>query len=180
VGTDRHGPEADVIIVGQVASPYGVKGWVRISSFTDPAENILEYRPWLLRQAGVWREVALEACEVRGTAILAHFAGCRTRDDAAALRGSEIAVQPDRLPELAEGEYYWRQLVGLVVTDLAGRRLGRVERVMETGANDVLVVRGDEESPDQRERLIPFLQGRVIREVDLDRGSIQVDWDAEF
>lgn len=175
-----NGPDAELVVVGRVTAPFGVKGWVRISSYTDPAENLMEYAPWFVLRAGAWQELAVEEREMRGRTILVRLRGCGTRDEAAALRGSEIAVRPESLPALAQGEYYWRQLVGCTVIDLSGQRLGTVVRMMATGSNDVMVVRGDERSLDRRERLIPFLEESVIREVDLERSRIRVDWDADF
>jgi 16S rRNA processing protein RimM len=103
-----------------------------------------------------------------------HIAGIDDRDIAASLLNTQIAVRREQLPPAAEGEYYWSDLVGLAVRTIAGVELGKVTHLMQTGANDVLVVKGD------RERLIPFLQPDVVKRVDLDAGIIEVDWDPEF
>ena len=107
-------------------------------------------------------------------ACSAKLEGIEDRDAAKAWVGSEVAVERDRLPDTDEGEYYWFDLIGAEVVDAGGRRLGRVQGLMETGANDVMVVRGE------RERLIPFIVEQVVKAVDLDARRITVDWDSEL
>ena len=166
------------ITVGTVGAPYGVKGWVKIQSHTEIPGNILDYDPWYLRpeKAGdaEWREVPVEAAREHGKGIVAKFAGCDDRDAAALMRGQLIAVRREQLPAPQEGEYYWVDLVGLRVETLDGTDLGVVDHLMATGANDVLVVKGE------RQRLIPFVMDHVVREVDLDAGVIRVDWQADY
>jgi 16S rRNA processing protein RimM len=162
------------VILGKVGGLYGVRGWVRLWSFTDPVENLLDYREVELGREGAWRAARLVEGRRQGQALVARFEGCSDRDQAALLLGAELAVKRDRLPEAGAGEYYWADLVGLKVVTTEGVELGRVEHMMATGANDVLVVKGD------RERLLPFLPGRFVNEVDLDGGRIIVDWDPEF
>lgn len=162
------------VILGQVGGLYGVRGWVKLWSFTDPVENLLDYRELELGRAGEWRAARLVEGRRHGKALVARFDGCLDRDQAALLVGAELAVTRDRLPEAAAGEYYWADLVGLEVVTSEGVNLGRVESMMATGANDVMVVKGD------RERLLPFLPGRFVNEVDLAGGRIVVDWDPDF
>lgn len=170
----------DIVILGRVVSVYGVKGWLKIYSYTDPIENILSYQPWLLRIKNSWQEMAVEQGRKLDKAILARLDGCHSRDEALTYRGTEIAISSSQLVDLKEGEYYWQQLEGLAVVDTQGDRLGKVDHLIETGANDVLVVRGDHCSIDNRERLIPFIKGTVIRDVDLAAGNIRVEWDSDF
>jgi 16S rRNA processing protein RimM len=162
------------VILGQVGGLYGVRGWVKLWSFTDPVENLLDYHELELGHAGEWRKARLAEGRPHGKGLVARFDGCTDRDKAAMLVGAEIAVTRDRLPESAAGEYYWADLVGLEVVTTDGVNLGRVESMMATGANDVMVVKGD------RERLLPFLPGRFVSEVDLEGGRIVVDWDPDF
>ena len=171
---------SDYVILGRVMSAYGVKGWLKIFSYTDPIENILNYQPWLLRRENDWQELSFEQGKRTDNAIIVHFGGCDSRDDAATYRGTEIAIRSRQLPELMEGDYYWQQLVGLSVIDMKGELLGKVDHLIETGANDVLVVKGDRLSIDQRERLIPFIKDSVIADIDLAQGRIRVDWDSDF
>lgn len=162
------------VIIGQVGGLYGVRGWVKLWSFTDPVENLLDYRELEVGRAGEWRTARLAEGRPHGKGLVARFDGYSERDQAASLVGAEIAVMRDRLPEPAAGEFYWADLVGLEVVTTAGVNLGRVESMMATGANDVMVVKGD------RERLLPFLPGRFVDEVDLAGGRIVVDWDPDF
>ena len=163
-----------MVPVGRISGLHGIKGWVRVYSFTEPRENIVGYRPWYLKRAGRWQAAHVEAGGRHGKGVIAKLAGCDDRDDAAALVGLEIGVSREQFPVSESGEYYWADLLGLQVLTRDGVDLGRVDHLIETGANDVLVVKGD------RERLIPFLTGSVIRSVDLERGRIDVDWDPHF
>jgi 16S rRNA processing protein RimM len=162
------------VIVGRISGLYGVRGWCKVYSWTDPRENILTYSPWYLKRNGEWLEYEVAEGRRQGKAVIVHIAGIDDRDIAATLLNTQIAVRREQLPPAAEGEYYWSDLVGLAVRTIAGVELGKVTHLMQTGANDVLVVKGD------RERLIPFLQPDVIKRVDLDAGIIEVDWDPEF
>jgi len=161
--------------LGRITGTYGVRGWVRLQSDTDPPEGILEYTPWLLGEAGdQWVERELIEGRRHGSGVVARLAGCTDRDAALRLGGTVVAVSRSKLPALAEDEYYWTDLIGLEVFNRDGRVLGRVERMMATGANDVLVVGGE------RERLIPYLPGRYVKRVDLAARRLEVDWDADF
>lgn len=173
-----------LIVLGRIGAPYGTRGWVRVNSFTAPAENLLSYERWLLNCASGWQAVKRVEQQYRAGRLLVRFEGCETLDQAAELRNTEIGVDAAQLPALAEGEYYWEQLMGLCVysrsADGPDRRLGRVKRMIETGANDVMVVVPDESSLDARERLIPWLMGSIVVEVDLERARILIDWDPDY
>ncbi len=162
------------VLLGRVSGLYGVRGWVKVYSFTDPRDSILGYSPWLVREAGEWREREVTAGRAQGKGLVAALAGVEDRDQARLLLGADIAVRPAQLPALAEGEYYWRELIGLRVTTTQGVDLGVVQGLLETGSNDVLVVRGE------RERLLPYLPGRVVTAVDLESATLTVDWDPDF
>lgn len=174
------GPE-DPVVVGRVVGVYGVKGWVKVFSHTDPMDNILEYRPWFLETEQGWEQVALTDGRRQGKGLVARLADCEDRDQAQErFVGRQIAIQRDSLPEPGDNEFYWRDLIGLRVVLEDQRDLGVVKTLMETGANDVLVVRGDKDSLDQRERLIPWIPDQVILGVDRQHGTLTVDWDPEF
>ena len=158
------------IVLGRIAGPHGTRGWVKVDSSTRPPGNILRYAPWQVDRDGCWSRVGVAEGCMQGRGVIARLEGCRDRDAAGGYRGCEIAVERSRLPELEEGEFYWADLVGLQVVTTGGDDLGRIERMMETGANDVMVVRGGVE------RLIPFLSGTVVRSVDPDGRAIVVDW----
>jgi 16S rRNA processing protein RimM len=160
--------------MGRVSGFYGLKGWVKVLSFTRERDGILGYDPLYLYREGQWRPLPVEDARIQGKGLILKLAGCDDRDEAATLLGAEIAVHRAQLATLGPDEYYWTDLEGLRVVTLDDVELGRVERLLETGANDVVVVRGD------RERLIPFLRGEVIAQVDLAGGIMRVDWDPEF
>ena len=162
------------VILGKIAGVYGVRGWVKVFSETKPKENIFSYTPWQIKIDGQWQNVKVIEGKPHGKGLVAHLESYDDRDLARKLVGAEIAIDKAQLPAPAEGEYYWADLVGLKVITLDGQALGQVDQLFETGANDVLVVKGD------RERLIPFVQGQYIREVDMAAGVIRVDWDPEF
>lgn len=164
------------VVLGRVAGLFGVKGWVKIYSETDPPANILDYSPWYLKLAGCWQPVELQQGQVHGKGIIARLGKCTNRDEASALLRAEIAVDRDQLPELAEDEYYWSDLIGLDVLNPSGELLGKIDHLLETGANDVLVVLAE----DKQELLIPYVKGDVVKEIDLDKGCLRVDWDLGY
>jgi len=165
---------SEMIVVGKVAGVFGVKGWCKIFSHTSPRENILQYSPWYLKRNGEWQPVKLKQGRQQSKSIVAQLEGIDDRDAAEALRETVIAIMQSQLPALEKNEYYWSDLIGLEVETVTGVPLGQVTDMMETGANDVLIVNGDQE------RLIPFLQPDVVTEVDIKAGLMKVDWDPEF
>ena len=163
-----------LVVIGAVSGIFGVQGWVRIYSYTSPPIRILDYKPWLVERAGGWQQYTLVAGRRHGSAIIAQLGQTRDRDAARQLIGARIAIHRQQLPAAQEGGYYWVDLLGLQVRTQDGRELGTVSRLMETGANDVLVV------DNGRQRLIPFVPGQTIIDVDLRSSIITVDWDSEF
>jgi len=162
------------INVGRISGVFGIKGWVKVFSFTDARENILNYSPWLLKKDSETRLVNVIDGNLQGKAVVAQLDGVSDRDQAASLMGWDIFINPDQLPKVAKNEYYWSDLVGLAVETTLGVQLGIVDSLLETGANDVVIVKGE------RERAIPFLQGKTIINIDLDAGKMIVDWDPDF
>jgi 16S rRNA processing protein RimM len=163
------------VLLGKVVGVFGVRGWSKIQSHTEPRDALFGYLPWTLCRRGVEREIREIEGRAQGRGLVAHFAGVDTREQAESLVGDEIWVPRSVLPLPRSGEYYWIDLEGLAVRAVDGTALGKVSHLFSTGANDVLVVRDDE-----RERLIPFLADSVIRSVDFDAGTIEVDWDPGF
>ena len=166
--------DSKMVPLGRIAGVFGVRGWVKVHSDTAPRDNILRYSSWYLKRREDWEPHKLLDGHPQGKGLVVRLQGCDDRDQAAALVGCLIAVPRERLPALDPDEYYWSDLEGLRVVTATGAELGRVSQLFATGANDVLVVRGE------RERLLPFVWNRVILEVDLEGGLIRVDWDPDF
>ncbi|MGR8935036.1 MAG: ribosome maturation factor RimM [Gammaproteobacteria bacterium] len=163
------------ITAGKISGAFGIKGWIKVFSYTEPKDNILVYSPWLVRtDDNTVREFKVMQGKTQGKAIVAHLQGIDDRDAATELLGADIEILYSQLPQADQGSYYWADLVGLKVVTTEGDALGEVDHLMETGANDVLVVTGE------RERLIPFLQPQTVTRVDLEAGLLVVDWDPEF
>lgn len=153
---------------------HGVKGWVKVKSFTDPREGLLNYRHLYFsedRQTGH----DIESGKPQGPGLILKLKGIETRESAEALYRTFLKIPVEDLPQLEENEYYWSQLTGLSVKTLEGVELGKVVSLLETGANDVLVVKGE-----AGEHLIPYLWGQVVKSVSLDDGDMLVDWDPDF
>ena len=163
----------DPVVLGRISGLFGVKGWFKVHSFTEPREGIFSYTRWLVQDGDDWREVKLAEGKKHGKSLVAHFAEVTDRDAAAELVGLSIAVYRQDMPETADGEYYWHDLEGMQVVDAAGAEIGRVDHLLATGVHDVLVVKGEHEV------LVPFVLEEIVRHVDLEQGVISVDWEWE-
>jgi len=163
-----------LVTVGEISGAYGVKGWVKIRSHTDPADNILSYAPWFIGSGETVKEVNVLNGRAHGGSVVAQLEGVDDRDAAFALQRALISVDRSCFPRLGSNEFYWADLLGLRVYTTEQVDLGRVTGLLETGAHDVLEVRGD------RERLIPFVMGDFVKEVRLEQGEMTVDWDPDF
>ncbi|MGI9222954.1 MAG: ribosome maturation factor RimM [Woeseiaceae bacterium] len=159
------------VLLGRIVGLFGVKGWVKVYSYTEPREAVLDYEDWLLGRNDDWQMVGLAEGKRHGKSVIARLRGVEDREAAAALVGNDIGILRDRLPEPEDGSYYWSDLEGLTVVHKDGTELGKVAYVMATGANDVLVTEGP------NERLIPFVREKVILGVDIASGVITVDWE---
>ncbi len=169
------------IILGKVGAVYGIKGWLKIHSFTDDNEAILDYFPWSLKLGNNIRTVDITDWRRHNNGLIVKVGGIDDRDEAQALVGSEILTSADSLPELPEGEFYWRDLMGMQVVTADGYDLGVVSDMLETGANDVLVVKANRNDGfGKKERLIPYLFEQVVKSVNVENKQICVDWDPGF
>ena len=165
-----------LVVLGRIAGIFGLRGELKVESYTEPRDGICGYTPWLLRQGGAADglvERVVEEGRAHGRGVVVRLQGVTDPDLARALIGSEVLVPRDQLPPTAEGEHYWDDLEGMEVVTVGGVKLGEVDHLFETGANDVLVVKGE------RERLIPYIPG-VIVAVDEAARTIRVDWDPDF
>lgn len=169
------------IILGKVGAVYGIKGWLKIHSFTGDQEAILDYFPWSLKLGNKIQSVEITDWRRHSSSLIVKVANVDDRDVAQAYVGSEIIVNEKSLPELPEGEFYLRDLIGMTVVTTKGYSLGSVSDVMETGANDVLVVKANlNDGFGKKERLIPYLFDQVVESVSLENKHICVDWDPGF
>lgn len=164
------------VLVGRIVGLYGVQGWLKIESWTEPRTRIFDYQPWQIDTApDAAREIKGVKGRPQGKGLVAHLPEVDDRDKAALLVGKDIHVARELLPPPGKDEYYWVDLEGLEVVTIEGVELGRVSHLFATGANDVVVVKDA-----TRERLVPFIQGSYVRSVDLSAGRMVVDWDPEF
>nr|WP_024301421.1 ribosome maturation factor RimM [Pseudogulbenkiania sp. MAI-1] len=159
--------------MGYVRGAFGVRGWVKIHADTEFADSLFEYPVWWLGRDGQWSSYRFEEGAVQPKALVAKLAGVDSREAAEAMRGMQIAIPRSEFPDTAEDEYYWSDLIGLDVVNKDGQRFGQVAELMETGANEVLVVREG-----KREWLIPFV-GQFVLDVSLADKRITVDWNLD-
>lgn len=160
--------------VGKIAGAFGIRGWVKVYSETDPVENILNYSPWQVRLNGQVREMKVLDGRVQGKGVVAQLEGVSDRNQAELLNHAEISILRDQLPEAGDDGVYWDDLEGLAVENTAGVALGRISHLFETAAHDVLVVADGE-----TERMIPFVD-EYVKDVDLEAGKVIVDWQADW
>ncbi|MCP8463432.1 ribosome maturation factor RimM [Pseudomonas sp. ZM23] len=172
-------PAEEMIVLGKIVSVHGIRGEVKVYSFTDPLDNLLDYRRWTLKRGNEVRQAELVQGRVQGNVLVAKLKGLDDREIARTFADFEILVPRSELPVLDDGEFYWSQLEGLKVIDQNGQLFGILDHMLETGANDVMVVKPCAGSLDDRERLLPYTD-QCVQAVDLEAGEIRVDWDADF
>jgi 16S rRNA processing protein RimM len=172
----------DIVIIGKITSAFGVKGGVKVFSFTQPRLNILNYNPWLLKIDGQWQPIELKSGREQGKTITAQLDGIKDRNQAETLSGVEIGVYASQLPEPSADEFYWRELEGMRVVNTEGVDFGVVSHLIETGSNDVLIVKETAEQSvgrARKERMIPFIADAIVA-VSREQRLITVEWDADF
>jgi 16S rRNA processing protein RimM len=162
-------------VAGRLGAAYGVRGWVHFASYLEPPESLFDVASLWSRRSGPWQPLDLVEAKAHGKGFVVRVGGVADRTQAEHLRGTEVGVLRGDLPASEPDEFYWEDLLGLMVVNLEGDELGKVRAFMETGANDVMVLSGD------RERMVPFAfdpvaVDSVVRSVDLEEGVIRVDW----
>jgi len=163
------------LLMGRIHGAFGLRGELKVESFTAPETALLGYQPWNLRDTrGRWRELSGARGRAANKGLIVTLPGIHDRNAADTLRGVEIFIPRSTLPPPRPGEFYQADLEGLRVRTIAGVMLGTVTQVLPTGANDVLVVHGE------RERMIPFIRPQTVQSVDLAAGEMVVDWDPDF
>jgi 16S rRNA processing protein RimM len=172
----------ETLVVGRITAVFGVRGWVKVHAYTEQVETLCSYQPWLIETASGVKPIQIDDWRRHGESLVAHIAGIDDRDIAQTWCGNDILVEKDKLPELKSDDYYWHQLEGLsVVSHFEGEhvRLGTVKSLLETGANDVLVIKGDADSIDREERLIPYVD-QFVTSISMADKRIDVIWDPAF
>jgi 16S rRNA processing protein RimM len=168
----REQRDQNLVPLGYISGVYGIKGWVKVHSYTSPREAILAYQPWLLGEQN--EKVSIREGRKQAKTIVVSLPGVDDPEAARQRVGQEIAIYRSQLPDADEASWYWTDLVGLEVETADGADLGKVTRMMETGAHDVMLVSGD------RERLIPFVPEVYVISVDLEKGRLVVNWEPDF
>ncbi len=168
-------------VMGKFGAVFGIRGWLRVYSYTEDPESLFEYSPWFCRFPGSgWREISIAEYKRHADGFIARIDNINVREEAQNYTGMEIGILGSSLPPLPEGVYRWRDLIGLKVVNLDGYPMGTVKSLLETGANDVLVVKAEiDDKYEIRERLIPYTDS-AVKEVDLDSKVIRVDWESDF
>lgn len=161
------------VVLGLISAPYGVRGWVRVKSYTQDPDGLARYPTWWVEARGQWHPVRIESYRRHGRVSIAKLEGCADRTRAETYTGCRVAVPRSALPEPGDGEFYWVDLIGLRVENLEGVLLGEVTGILETGAHPVMRVAAE------RERLIPLVAA-IARDVDLEQRVIRVDWGLDY
>lgn len=161
------------LLVGEINGLFGIKGWVKIRSHTQPRKNILKYQPWYVQINAQWQTLAVVKGHAQGKTFVAQIKDIDNPEQAKDLIGLDVYIEKSQLPQLPKGEYYWADLIGLEVINQQQIVLGQVSNLVETGANTVLVVNG------KKEHLLPYIEPFLIK-IDIQKKQILVDWDADF
>jgi len=175
------------ILLGEITGVSGLKGWVKVFSHTSPRLKITEYKQWFLQKKGSdgsrnesWQAVKVKGGKAQGKNIIASIEGVQYRDQAEALIASTIAVSSDQLEKLSEGEYYWKDLIGLNVENTEGVKLGKIDWLFNTGSNDVITVRGIDADGEEKEHMVPYIKGDYVVSISLEDSLMVVNWDPDF
>ena len=172
------------ILLGEITGVSGLKGWVKVFSHTSPRLQITKYKQWFLQDKRStnesWRSVKIKGGKAQGKNIIAQLDGVQYRDQAEALIGSKIAISSEQLEKLSEGEYYWKDLIGLKVENTEGVQLGKIDWIFNTGSNDVITVKGKNAEGENAEYLVPYIIDDYVVSVSLDDSLMVVDWDPDF
>jgi len=171
-----------MIVMGHVINAFGIQGWIRIYPYTELSDGLLDFKTWWLGKGNnQWHAMQLEIGRSHGNLLDVKLKHCDDRDQALRFKGMQVAIPRNELPNLpdsGEAGYYWSDLIGLEVVNLHNEKLGTIVGLLETGADDVLRVQGDK--TDAKEVLIPFIEQRFIKKVDLSRAQVVVDWENDY
>lgn len=169
---------SETVIIGKIGAPYGVKGWVKINSYTDEKAGIFNYVPWII---GAGQNFQVAQWRTHNNALVAKLKGIDDRDDAERIKNLDIAIESSQLPQLSDDEFYWRDLMGMQVVTEKGYSLGIIKEIFATGANDVMLIKANtNDAFGQKERMLPILFDQVVKQIDQPSATITVDWDPGF
>ncbi len=169
------------VILGTIGSTYGIRGWIRVHSYTSNPKNIFNYQPWLVKQISQWQLIQLESWQQHRQSLIIKIKDLNERHTVSLFNNCKIIVDSDQLPLLKKHDYYWKDIIGCQVFTTNGYNLGKVIEMIETGSNDVMVVKANiQDTFNIKERLVPFLYERIIKNVDLVHLVIEVDWNPVF
>ncbi|ACQ68862.1 ribosome maturation factor RimM [Candidatus Williamhamiltonella defendens] len=166
------------VIVGKIGSTYSVRGWLKMFSFTEKTDSIFDYQPWFIQHKNHWQFIDIEDWKCHQQDFLLKIKNIDEKEKAQHFVNAEITVDASQLPVLEEGDYYWKDIIGCQVIHISGDVIGTVVSMIETGANDVMVVQT--QIQDHKSCLVPFLCDQVVKKVDKVMQQIQVDWDLDF
>lgn len=168
--------KGDMVIMGRFGRPVGIQGQIKLFVFSKAQANIEDYQPWHIKNsAGQWEIVNCKNIKQRDKFLAVNIAGINSRETAQAFTSKEVAIERSVLPTLPDGEYYWRDLIGMNVINKKSIKLGKVTELLETGANDVLIIKSGD-----KKHLIPFLIDKFVLDISLKENLITVDWDESF
>lgn len=163
---------SEYVVIAKIGATYGVQGWLKVFPFTAQLTDILQYQPWYVESTAGWQRMQIKEGREHNKCLVVKVAGYNQPESARTLTGKKIAIQHSQLPALKKDEYYWTDLEGLTVINQHGEELGHILYLLETGANDVLVIKNQ-----GKEHAIPYLPGKVVMQVDLVNRRMHVDWD---
>ena len=166
--------DEDLAIMGFIRGAFGIRGWIKVHADTEHADSLFDYPVWWIGKENDWKPFTFKDGAVQPKQLVAQLQEIDDRDVAEAMRGLKIAVPKSELPPAEEGEYYWSDLIGMDVINKGGVCLGKVVDLMETGANDVLVVVAE-----SGQILIPFVEA-YVGDVDTQNRKIMVDWELDY
>ncbi|WP_423062810.1 ribosome maturation factor RimM [Candidiatus Paracoxiella cheracis] len=164
----------NTVIMGRFGSAYGVRGWLKVISFTDPIDNLLDHKIWQIEHKRLWQPITIQDGKRHGEFLVVKIEGCDDRDKAREYTNDLIAVSRDELIPLKQGEYYWTDLIGLRVINEKDIDLGKIDHLIETGSNDVMIIKDA-----HKERWLPYIDD-VVKSIDLEKKEMRVEWDEEF
>lgn len=169
------------LVIGQFGRPYGIQGWIKLFSFTEISESIFKYKPWCIKQSNLFKLIKIKNWKKNNKVIIVKVDGINNRIQAEIIKNKKIFIDSNNLTKLESGSYYWKDIIRCTVINTDNYILGTVKEILETGSNDVLVIRSNINDIFKiKERLIPWLETKIIKNIDIYKKIIKVEWDPSF